>query len=315
MIFDAIIYVLIFAAATLGTLALIQTVSRLMRTQRRLGETLTVADTSEPSIVRPDAVGGSFMKWVQRSSSLSDSEGRRKLRTRLSLVGIEHPAAPVWYVMGRFALAIGLPLLFLFSQRFVAQPASLLQLVVISLGLCGAGLVLPHMILDNRIRARRQAMEQEFPDVLDLTVVCIEAGLGLEAALIRVGQEIGRSHPRMADAYARVSQQLRAGQSRAEALRSMAKRVEVDGVTSFVTLVIQSDALGASIAQTLRSYAAEMRANRFHVAEEKAMRIPVLMTIPLVACILPVVVFALLLPPIIDVIRELAPALAGQVRG
>lgn len=315
MILDATIYVLSFAAAALGTLAMIQTVSRVARTQRRLGETLTAADAGEPSIVRADSVGGSFMKWVQRSSSLSDNEGRRKLRNRLSLVGVEHPAAPVWYVMGRFALAIGLPLLFLFSQRFVAQPASLLQLVVISLALCGVGLILPHMILDNRIKARRQAMEQEFPDVLDLTVVCIEAGLGLEAALVRVGQEIGGSHPRMADAYARVSQQLRAGQSRAEALRSMAKRVEVNGVSSFVTLVIQSDALGASIAQTLRSYAAEMRANRFHAAEEKAMRIPVLMTIPLVACILPVVVFALLLPPIIDVIRELAPALAGQGRG
>lgn len=314
MILDTLIYVLSFAAAVIGSLALIQSVSRLLRTQRRLGEGATAAYAGGP-VVRADKVGNAFMMWIQRSSSLSDSDGRRKLRHRLSLVGVEHPAGPIWYVMGRFALAIGLPLIFLVSQKFVAEPAPLLQLILISLGLCGLGLVLPHMILDNRIRARQQALEQEFPDVLDLTVVCIEAGLGLEAAFIRVGQEIRQSHPRMADAYERVSQQLRAGQSRADALRSMAHRADVAGVRSFVTLLIQGDALGASIAQTLRSYAVEMRANRFHVAEEKAMRIPVLMTIPLVACILPVVVAALLLPPIIDVVRELGPALAGRGRG
>ncbi|MNW95840.1 Bacterial type II secretion system protein F domain protein [compost metagenome] len=314
MILDTLIYILVFAAAAIGSLALIQTVSGLLRTQRRLGEGTAAANAAGP-VLRADAVGSSFMMWVQRSSSLSDGDGRRKLRHRLSLVGIEHPAGPIWYVMGRFALAIGLPLVFLAAQKFVAQPAPLLLLILVSLALCGVGLVLPHMILNNRIRARQQAMEQEFPDVLDLTVVCIEAGLGLEAAFVRVGQEISQSHPRMADAYGRVSQQLRAGQSRAEALRGMAQRADVDGVRSFVTLLIQSDVLGASIAQTLRSYAVEMRANRFHVAEEKAMRIPVLMTIPLVACILPVVVFALLLPPIIDVIRELGPALAGRGRG
>jgi len=109
-----------------------------------------------------------------------------------------------------------------------------------------------------------------------------------------------------------MSDELRAGRSRADALRNLADRADVDAVKSFVALLIQTDSLGTSVGQTLKTYAAEMREHRFLRAEEKAMRIPVLMTIPLVACILPVIVTALLLPPIIDVIRTLVPALKGH---
>jgi tight adherence protein C len=173
-------------------------------------------------------------------------------------------------------------------------------------------LVAPHLFISGRASARRGQLEQEFPDALDLMVVCMEAGLGLEAAFIRVGLEVVESHPRIAEAFGRVSDELRAGQGRAEALRSMADRTDIEPVRAFVALLIQTDALGTSIGRTLRTYAVEMRAHRFLRAEEKAMRIPVLMTVPLVACILPVVVTALLLPPILDVLRTIGPALAGH---
>jgi tight adherence protein C len=140
-------------------------------------------------------------------------------------------------------------------------------------------------------------------------VVCVEAGLSLDAAFIRVGQEVKESHPRIAEEFDRVSEQLRAGRGRAEALRAMADRTGVPAVRSFVALLIQTETLGASIAQTLRTFSNEMRETRFIKAEEKAMRIPVLMTLPLVCCILPVIVTALLLPAIIDVMRTLMPAL------
>ena len=92
----------------------------------------------------------------------------------------------------------------------------------------------------------------------------------------------------------------------------MGERTNTETVKSFAALLIQTDALGTSIGRTLKSYSVEMRDHRFLKAEEKAMRIPVLMTMPLVACILPVIIVALLLPPVIDVIRVLAPALAGK---
>jgi tight adherence protein C len=94
-------------------------------------------------------------------------------------------------------------------------------------------------------------------------------------------------------------------------LRALGERTDVESVKSFAALLIQTDTLGTSIAQTLRTYANEMREHRMLTAEEKAMRIPVLMTVPLVACILPVIITALMLPVMIDVVRNLLPALHG----
>src|SRR6202012_20368 len=105
--------------------------------------------------------------------------------------------------------------------------------------------------------ARRTGIENEFPDALDLLVVCVEAGLGLEAAFVRVGEEVERSHPRVSDEFRRVSQEFRPGRARADAMRSMADRCDVESVRSFVALVIQTEALGASVGQTLKTYAVE----------------------------------------------------------
>src|SRR6185295_2650166 len=128
----------------------------------------------------------------------------------------------------------------------------------------------------------------------------------------RVGGEVGESHPRICEEFNIVSDELRAGRTRAEALRNLGDRTDVPAIRSFSALLIQTDTLGTSIAQTLRTYSQEMREDRFLKAEEKAMRIPVLMTIPLVACILPVVVAGLLLPPMIDMVRDMVPALQGR---
>jgi tight adherence protein C len=185
-------------------------------------------------------------------------------------------------------------------------------LILLPLFFAGVGLLMPSAFLGNRLEARRTQLEQEFPDALDLLVVCVEAGLGLEAAFVRVNEEIRTSHPRISDVLYRVAEEMRAGRGRADALRAMAERTAVESLKSFAALLIQTDALGTSIAQTLRTFSAEMRTTRFLKAEEKAMRIPVLMTIPLVVCILPVIVTALLLPAMIDVSRNVMPLLTGK---
>jgi tight adherence protein C len=177
---------------------------------------------------------------------------------------------------------------------------------------CGAGLIVPRYFITNRADARRAEMEHEFPDALDLLVVCVEAGLGLESAFVRVATEVRESHRRVAEEFGRMSDELSAGRSRADALRALADRVSVDSVKSFVALLIQTDALGVSIAQSLRTYSVEMREARFMKAEEKAMRIPVLMTVPITACFLPAIVVAVLLPPMIDMARNFGPAMKVQ---
>jgi tight adherence protein C len=279
--------------------------------RRRLGQASDNPLGSDSGIVKDREVSNNFLAWVEQAT-LTDQKEASKLRKDLMEAGFESPAAPVYYVITRFSCAIGLPFLFLFSQQFVSKPMTGLWLIVGALFLAGIGLLVPGALLGNRVGARRTQLEQEFPDALDLMVVCVEAGLGLEAAFVRVSQEIRDSHPRIALAMYRVAEEMRAGRGRAEALRAMADRTAVENLKSFAALLIQTDALGTSIAQTLRTFSNEMRQTRFLKAEEKAMRIPVLMTIPLVVCILPVIVTALLLPVMIDVNRNLMPMLAGN---
>jgi len=280
-------------------------------TGRRLrGEAKREAGVSKrASIVRDLRVKNPLLAWIQSSSSLKDDADRSKLEKSLRDAGFESPSAPALFFVIRFGLAIGLPFLFLIGQSFRSHPMVGLPLIFGALFLCGISLILPQAAVDRMAQGRRDALEREFPDALDLMVVCVEAGLGIEAAFIRVGEEVHESHPRISQEFEKVSHELRAGRTRAEALRNLGTRTGVDAVNSFATLLIQTDALGASIGQTLRIYSQEMRETRFLKAEEKAMRIPVLMTIPLVACILPVIITALLLPAIIDVIRTLMPAL------
>jgi tight adherence protein C len=293
-------------------------VSAQLALRRRLGQSLTGgAEASRPQrgVMRATGVTNPFLLWVQRSTSLQNSADGSRLRRDLALAGVSHPAGPTLFVVARFGLAIGLPLAFLMLQQLSSKPFVGVPLILGALAACGLGLLVPRAVLDNRVNARKTQLEQEFPDALDLMVVCVEAGLGLEAAVVRVGREVGESHPRIAEEFGRVAQELAAGRGRAEALRALADRTEVDSVKSFVALLIQTDTLGTSIGQTLRTYSDEMRKHRILKAEEKAMRVPVLLTIPLVACILPVIITSLLLPAIIDVMRKLLPALAGQGGG
>lgn len=255
-----------------------------------------------------------FLAWVE-GATLSESRETNKLRRDLSEAGFQSPTAPIYFVIVRFFLAIGVPVAFIFAQQFSARPATGLALIVLSVTLSAVGLFAPGAFIGNRATARRTQLENEFPDALDLMVVCVEAGLGLEAAFVRVADEIQESRPLIADSLHRVSVEWQAGRSRADALRGMAERVRVENLKAFAALLIQTDALGTSISQTLRTFSMEMRESRFHKAEEKAMRIPVLMTIPLVVCILPVIITALMLPAIIDVMRTLQPLLKGGVSG
>ena len=308
----SIIDIAVFALVVLGAVMLARRVEAGMTVRRRLrGESRPSVTTTRASLVRREDVRNPVLAWAQRAS-LADPKERQKLRRDLIQAGFEGQSAPAWYVVIRFSLAVGLPLAFLFAQRLLPKPMTGMQLIFIPLVLAGVALIIPGAFIGNRAGARRSQLEHEFPDALDLMVVCVEAGLGLEGALIRVGVETAQSHPRISEEFETVSRELRAGRTRAEALRNLADRTQVDMVRSFVALLIQTDALGVSIAQSLRTYSLEMRQHRILKAEEKAMRIPVLLTIPLVVCILPVIITAVMPPAAIDVIRTVIPALSGR---
>lgn len=233
------------------------------------------------------------------------------LRKKLIAAGYSAPYAPRVYTLVRLVLVIALPLIafaFLWANGSVPSVFKMYFVAVIA---ALAGLYLPAVFIAAKVDRRQREIINGFPDALDLMLVCVEAGLGMDAAFSRVGLEITDSHPRLAEQFGAVVLELRAGRSHEEALRRMADRSGAEEIRAFATLLIQSSKLGSSIAQTLRVYAAEMREKRRMRAEEKAHRLPVLLSVPLVGCMLPVMIGVLMLPAVIRVVRVLVPALRG----
>ncbi len=241
---------------------------------------------------------------------LTDSK-LESLRGRLVAAGYESGAAPRIYTLIRLFCVIAFPCLLVGGSLVGGSELSVLQLYVFGSVSAIVGLYLPALFISAKADRRRETILHGFPDSLDLMLVCVEAGLGLEAALDRVGREMVISQPLVSNILTTATLQLRAGASRETALRRMAKTTNVDEISSFATLLIQSDKLGSSIATTLRVYSNEMREKRRMLAEEKAHRIPVLISIPLVVCLLPVMIGVLILPAAVRVVREMLPAMQG----
>ena len=242
--------------------------------------------------------------------SLVDTKGDA-LRKKMVAAGYKAPYAPRVYTLLRLVLVVLLPTTVFFAMWYTGAVPSLPKLyfaVTISAAL---GLYLPAVFIAAKADRRQRDIINGFPDALDLMLVCVEAGLGMDAAFARVGMEMTDSHPRLAEQFGAVVLELRAGRSHEDALRRMADRAGVDEIRAFATLLIQSSKLGSSVAQTLRIYAAEMREKRRMRAEEKANRLPVLLSVPLVGCMLPVMIGVLMLPAVIRVIRQMLPAMNG----
>jgi len=167
--------------------------------------------------------------------------------------------------------------------------------------LAGAGIVsaffyAPGLVLNHLVTKRQRAIQNGLPDALDLLVVCVEAGMGLDGAIQRVGMELAHKEPVLSSELRLLTLELRAGKSRREALKNLATRVGLEDVGSLVALLIQADMFGTSIAQTLRVYADAMRTKRFQRAEEIAAKLPVKLLMPLVFFIFPTLLLIILGP-------------------
>jgi tight adherence protein C len=233
------------------------------------------------------------------------------LRKKLAAAGYSATYAPRVYTLVRLVLVIGLPLLMLGLFWLSGSSPGIFKIYAAVVISALAGLYLPSVFIAAKADRRQREIINGFPDALDLMLVCVEAGLGLDSAFARVGMEMVTSHPKLAEQFGAVVLELRAGRSHEDALRRMADRAGAEEIRAFATLLIQSSKLGSSIAQTLRVYSAEMRERRRMRAEEKAHRLPVLLSLPLVGCMLPVMIGVLMLPAIIRVIRTMVPAMAG----
>ena len=241
---------------------------------------------------------------------LTDTRDER-LSARLRAAGYLSPWAPRVFTLVRLLGVIALPLGYVMLAYSGGNPPSFLAAYITGALLALLGLYMPNLFVAARADRRREEITRGFPDCLDLLIVCVESGLGIEAALDRVGRELSISHPLIAQMLSITTLQPRAGASREDAFRKLAEVAGVDEVRSFTTLLIQSDKLGTSITQTLRVYASEMREMRRLRAEEKAHRLPVMISIPLVVCMLPVMIGVLMLPAIVRMMKSVFPMMLG----
>jgi len=174
-------------------------------------------------------------------------------------------------------------------------------------GIPGLGFFLPRFLLKRMIKDRQQRIRLGLPDALDLTVICVEAGLALDQALMRVGQDLHHAHPDLSDEFHLVNLEMRAGKPRAEALRNLVDRTGVDDIRSLVGTLIQTDRFGTSVAQALRVHSDSLRTERRQRAEEQAAKTTIKMVPPLVVFVLPSIIFVTIGPAVIELIRQLGP--------
>ncbi|HEY0625774.1 MAG TPA: type II secretion system F family protein [Allosphingosinicella sp.] len=304
----------VFLLVALGALATLTIASGRVAVRRRLEEQLGRGHVVQAGSLRNKEIESAWTRLVnlieKQGLSLADTKDDQ-LRAKLIAAGYTAPSAPRIFTLIRLVLTVALPAFFVVLSYMSAKTPGMMKLYLIGSGLALLGLYLPNLFISAKADRRRREILNGFPDALDLMLVCVEAGLGLEAAFGRVGLEMTRSHPLLAEILGTAVLEMRAGRSREDALRRMSERAGMDEIRAFTTLLIQSSKLGSSIAQTLRIYASEMREQRRLRAEEKAHRLPVLISIPLVACMLPVMIGVLMLPAIIRVIRQLMPAMGG----
>lgn len=179
-------------------------------------------------------------------------------------------------------------------------------------GIPALGFFLPRFFLKRMIRERQTRIRVGLPDALDLTVICVEAGLALDQAVMRVGEDLRHAHRELSDEFHLLNLEMRAGKPRAEALRNLAERTGVDDIRALVGTLIQTDRFGTSIAQALRVHSDSLRTERRQRAEEQAAKTTIKMIPPLVVFVLPSIMIVSLGPAIIALVRILLPPSGGR---
>jgi tight adherence protein C len=225
---------------------------------------------------------------------------RGKLQQRLIIAGYRTRETIVVF----YGIRLGMAVLFFVAA---ASPIFGNPSLAMALAICGLGYVLPSMALARLAKARQHRMRLSLPDALDLLVVSVEAGLGLDQALQRVSEELAFAHPDLCDELRLINLELRAGTARSDALHNLAKRTELDDLQSLVTMLVQTDKFGTSVAQSLRVHSESLRTKRRQRAEEAAAKTGAKIVFPLVICIFPAIWVVTLGPAVLKFIEVLLP--------
>ena len=233
------------------------------------------------------------------------------LRRRFMNAGIRSATAPMAFFGLKTVLALGLPMLTFAALTLASAQVQGYSLLLFLLGASTIGYYLPNYILSKSIARRQREIFESFPDALDLMTVCMEAGLGTEAALNKVSEDMVHKSPTLSEELRLVNLELRAGAPRDKALRNLGIRTGVEEVEGFVSMINQADRFGTSIAQSLRVHSETVRTLRRQKAQEAAAKIPLKLLFPLIFCIFPALMLVIIGPAVIQMIRVVLPSMGA----
>lgn len=297
----ALVFLAVAAAA--GGLLLLLVPSRLDRRLQTLGQNGNKPDWAATVA---QAVGP-FAGMLAPTGDWENSP----LRLRFINAGIRREDARLIYFGCKALLPLALAgAAWLLLRTFTSMEE---MTVLMYLGIAALlGCYLPNLWLWLRLRERKRELFENFPDAADLMLVCVEAGLGLDAAMTRIADEMGMSSRALAEELHLTNLEMRAGAGRAQALRNLALRTGIEEIATFSTMLSQADKFGTSVGESLRVFSEDLRHKRQVRAEEHAAKVPTKMLVPLCLFIFPAIIMVVLGPAMIIIVRTIMPILAAR---
>ncbi len=305
MLSSYLTYLAVFAIVAL-TVVLVGRLYGEKRTKKRLTEIMANTATHVPpkrharpgasSLTKVDVLINSLSKLSLPEAGWQDSG----VRLRFLQAGFrDGNAIRIFYAIKSLLTFVVPTIVYVVLWRF-GPPMTTIKMVSYVLGVAALGYYLPDFFVRFRTNTRVQAMQDTLPDMIDLLIICTESGLGIDAAITRVARDSARTSPLLSQEFYLTSLEIRAGAGRVTALRNMALRTNLEDLRGFVSMLIQADKFGTSIADSLRIQSEMMRVKRMQRAEEKAAKVPVKMLLPLILFIFPVLMIVLIGPAIMQ---------------
>jgi tight adherence protein C len=299
---------LLFVAAFLVHMGYVRGHQTLVQKIKQDGLTGTVEEGSTPvPPPRGSDLKGRWLAFITRVGHFAkpkEQEGVTHIQRLFLTAGYRSKNATVIFFGSKVLCAAGMMICVLALQLLKPGQVKFLHLAFFSIGFALAGFYLPNLWLSLKIARRKEALTIGLPDALDLLVVCAEAGMGLDASMKRVGEEMKLTNKTISEEFKLLNLELRAGKSRKDGLKNLSLRADLEEVNSLITLLIQTDRFGTSVAQALRVHSDGMRTRRAQKVEEIAAKLPIKLLFPTILCIFPSLFLVILGPALLQAWRS-----------
>lgn len=281
-----------FTAFCMAALLLVPALVKPSPEAQRIMDVVTSSRPDERMVRPKERATEALLEMARNLRAKLGLTENRKLKTRLMAAGMRSAGTADVF----FTVQLACPLLGLFAGSFISSNTFFWALCLAVLGFMG-----PDMWLSRMVKARKARIRKSLPDAMDMLVICVDAGLGIDQALLRVGEELAVSYPDINEEFTQVHLEQRAGKPRLEAWESLSQRTQIEEFASFVAMLIQTDRFGTPIGKALGRFSEELRTKRRQHAEEAAAKTKIKIIFPLVLCIFPCIFIVLLAPAVLSI--------------